>query len=101
VTIALAEAADAVDGEFLFTLKANAGPGGKSKNILGLDVLPGTGILGARGAAPPKKTGDRAARNGVRSSRLYPRAHRFSHPPIINLLTSASGLSPDRQKDSL
>jgi hypothetical protein len=34
VTIALAEAADAVDGEFHFTLEANAGPGGKSENIL-------------------------------------------------------------------
>ena len=38
VTIALAEPADAVDREFLLTFKANAGSGGKSKNVFGLYI---------------------------------------------------------------
>jgi hypothetical protein len=83
VAIAFAEPANAVDREFLLTLKANAGPGGKSKNVLGLDIAPGAGVIGARGAAAQKKTGDRAEHNGVTSSGLYPRSHRFSHPLLF------------------
>ena len=76
VAIALAEPANAVDGEFLLAFKANAGPGGKSKNVFGLDIAPGAGVLGARGAATAKKTGDRAEHNAMTSSRRYPRSHR-------------------------
>ena len=61
VAIALAEPANAVDGEFLLAFKANAGTGGKSKNVFGLDIAPGAGILRVRGAAITKKTGDRAS----------------------------------------
>jgi hypothetical protein len=40
VTIAFSEPPDGVDREFLLTLQANAGTGGKSKNLLGFNVLP-------------------------------------------------------------
>src|SRR4029077_10024432 len=88
VAIALAEPADAVDREFLLTLKTNAGTDGESKNVLGLYVLPRTGILCPRSAAPPKKTGGRPERNGVRSSRLDLRSHRLSHSPFMELTRS-------------
>ena len=98
VAIALAEPADAVDGEFLLALKANAGTGGKSKNVFCLDIVPGTCILRARGAARPKETSGCAEHNAMTPSRPYPRSHR-SHP-LSGLMLSASGLRPDRQKDS-
>src|SRR5258706_11063633 len=98
VAIALAEPANAVDGEFLLALKANAGTGGKSKNVFCLDIAPGTRILCARGAARPKKTSGCAERNAMTSSRPYPRSHRSL--PLLGLMLSASGLLPDRQKDS-
>jgi len=75
VAIALAESAKAVDGEFLLTLKANARPGGKSKNVFCLDIAPGTCILRARGAACPKKKSERAEHEFMTSSRPYPRSH--------------------------
>src|SRR5439155_195399 len=46
VTVALAEPADGVDGELLLTLKADAGAGGKSKNVLGFDLAPGACVVG-------------------------------------------------------
>src|SRR5258705_13570169 len=99
VAIALAEPANAVDGEFLLALKTNAGTGGKSKNVFCLDIVPGIRILPARGAARPKETSDPAEHKPMASSRPYPRSHR-SHP-LSDLMLSASGLRPDRQKDSL
>ena len=45
VTIAFAEPPDGVDREFLLTLQANAGTGGKSEDVFGLNLLPGAGIL--------------------------------------------------------
>ena len=56
VTVAFAEPADGLDREFLLTLKANAGTGGKSKNIFGLNVLPGTGILRSRATGATRRT---------------------------------------------
>src|SRR3984893_4048514 len=85
VTIALAEPADGVDRDFLLTLKADAGAGGKSKNILGLEVVPGACIVGARGSVAPKQTADRAKRKGMTPSKLYRRAHLFSHPPYAGM----------------
>jgi hypothetical protein len=60
--------------------------------------VPGTGILRARGAARPKKTSGCAEHDAVTSSRLSPRSHRSL--PLSGLMLSASGLPPDRQKDS-
>jgi hypothetical protein len=85
MTIALAEPADGVDRDFLLALKADAGAGGKSKNILGLEVVPGACVVGARGSAAPKQTADRAKRKGVTPSKLYRRAHLFSHPPYVGI----------------
>src|SRR6266478_7455254 len=99
VAIALAEPANAVDSEFLLALKANAGPGGESKNVFCLDIAPGTRILGARSAARPKNTSDCAEHKAMTSSMPYPRSHRSL--PFSGLMLSASGLLPDRQKDSL
>src|SRR6266446_591432 len=99
VAIALAEPANAVDGEFLLAFKANAGTGGKSKNVFCLDIAPGTRILGARSAARPKNTSDCAEHKAMTSSMPYPRSHRSL--PFSGLMLSASGLLPDRQKDSL
>src|SRR6266481_7607143 len=90
VAIALAEPANAVDGEFLLALKANAGTGGKSKNIFCLDIAPGIRILRARGAARPKKTSDCAEHNAMTSSGPYQRSHRSL--PLLGLMLSASGL---------
>src|SRR5712675_191411 len=65
VTIALAEAPDAVDREFLLALEPDAGPGGKAKDVFGLDIAPGTCVLGARSpAARERKTGDREQCDG-------------------------------------
>ena len=50
MSVAFAEPTDGVDGELFLTLKANAGTGGKSEDVFGLNVLPGTGILGVRAA---------------------------------------------------
>jgi hypothetical protein len=85
MTIALAEPADGVDRDFLLALKADAGAGGKSENILGLEVVPGACVVGARGSAAPKQTADRAKRKGVTSSKLYRRAHPFSHPSHVGI----------------
>jgi hypothetical protein len=47
VAVTFAEPADGVDREFLLALKTDAGAGGKSKNVLGLDLAPGACVLGA------------------------------------------------------
>ena len=54
MTIALAEPADRVDGEFLLALQPDAGAGGESENVLGLELAPGTGVLGVCRAALPQ-----------------------------------------------
>src|SRR5260370_7307357 len=80
VTIALAEPADGVGRDFLLALEANAGAGGKSKNILGLEVAPGACVVGTRGTAAPEQTADRAKRKGVTPPKLYPRPHLLLAP---------------------
>src|SRR6202011_2600026 len=84
MAVTLAEPGDGVDGEFLLALKPDAGAGGKSKNVLGLDVAPGAGVIGAGGAGPTNK-GGRAKRQGVMPFRLDPYSHVLSRPSLFQL----------------
>src|SRR4029077_9496483 len=45
MAVALAEPANGIDGEFLLALDADAGTGGKAKNILGFNLEPAARVV--------------------------------------------------------